>query len=154
LATTLSTLVGCASEVGSADPPSQPPTTESTAQALSTETRATSPHHGRRCSPLECCFPSAGGGWDDNAFEDRLQALGCTTPAPYEQTATAFWKWTECRFTLGLVATVFKYASTPYYAHFVENECLEVDDDKVVVVFDPTCPTCGNQVQGPPVLLE
>src|SRR5215472_17091320 len=34
------------------------------------------------CLPLTCCFPS-GGGWAQDPFEARLQALGCTEPHAY-----------------------------------------------------------------------
>jgi hypothetical protein len=134
-------LAGCASEVGAGDPSST--STENAASAVAAETHAVTTEHAGRCSPYACCFPTAGGGWQDNPFEDRLQKLGCSTPAPYEQTATTFWAWSACPFDLPLIVTVFKYSGTPYSAHFVENACLDVDPGKAAVVFDPTCPTCG-----------
>jgi hypothetical protein len=136
-------LAGCASEVGSGDPTSLGSTTESTtAGAGAPEARVKSGGAGRQCSPLECCFPTEGGGWQDNVFDDRLRALGCSTPAPYEESGDTLWAWSECPFELGVIETVFKYSSTPYDAHFVENPCLGFHPGSVDVVFDPTCPTC------------
>jgi hypothetical protein len=136
-------LAGCAGEVGNGDPTSLGSTTESlTAGPVAAEKHVTSNPHAPQCSPLQCCFPSEGGGWQDNVFDDRLRALGCSTPAPYEQSGETLWAWSECPFELGVIETVFKYSSTPYDAHFVENPCLGFHPGMVDVVFDPTCPTC------------
>jgi hypothetical protein len=135
-------LVGCAGNVGSGDPaPEGSAATESAARTVTTqETRRTL--DGDPCSPLACCFPTEGGGWQDNALEDRLQALGCGTPAPYAENGGNLWVWTRCPFDLGVIETTFKYAGTPYDARLVENPCLGFEPGTVDVVFDPTCPTC------------
>jgi hypothetical protein len=137
-------LGGCASEVGNGDPTSVGATTESKAAAPAAPEarRVTSADDARECSPLQCCFPSEGGGWQDNAFEDRLRALGCSTPAAYAVSGETLWDWSECPFDLPVIETVFDYAGTPYDAHFVENPCLGFHPGAVDVVFDPTCPTC------------
>jgi hypothetical protein len=146
-------LAGCASEVGQGDPLPQASTTESVASAVSAESRGAK-ESDERCSPLACCFPTQGGGWQDDKLENRLKQLGCSTPAPYEQTKKAFWSWTECPFDLDLLATVFEFSASPYRAHFVENPCLPMHAGKAQVVFDPLCVTCGTQINGPPVSLE
>ncbi len=145
-------LAGCASEVsgqvGSSDPAphastatASAPSVEKTA-SVSEAARRTTEGATQRCSPYECCFPNVSGGWQDNAFEADLRALGCTTPSPYELDGDRLWLWTQCPFDLGVIATVFRYAGTPYDARFVENACLSPQPGTADVIFDPTCSTC------------
>jgi hypothetical protein len=143
-------LAGCAANVGGSEPapgtedgtPQEPAASPShEATHVSTEAlRAEST--GGACSPQACCFPSSGGGWQDNPLMDDLQAIGCGTPAPYQETSSAFWVWTPCPLRLETLMVVLKYRGTPYDAHFVENACLAVPRDDIAVVFDPTCDTC------------
>jgi hypothetical protein len=121
--------------------------TESAATAVSAESHRVK--DGTSCSPLACCFPSQGGGWQDDPLQNRLQQLGCSTPAPYQQTKDAFWAWTECPFDLDVIATVFMYSGRPDQAHFVENPCLPFHLGKAQVVFDPLCTTCGAAPSSP-----
>jgi hypothetical protein len=102
------------------------------------------------CQPLTCCFPS-GGGWGSDAFESGLQALGCTTPAAYTQSAGAdmWWLYSRCPMSARLSSLVAEYSGVaPYEAQFVVNECLALDAvgslelDSVFVEFDPTCSSC------------
>jgi hypothetical protein len=145
-------LAGCTSEVSAGDPttkpaPEAPAALEgSTASARATVTETTSETReadvAKRCSPLECCFPDQGGGWQDTPLEDDLRALGCTTPSPYAMTGDHLWVWTRCAWSFGVFEAAFKYAGTPYDTRFVENPCLKPVPDKLDVVFDPTCGTC------------
>jgi hypothetical protein len=144
-------LAGCAADVGSSEPAPGPTTTtmttESVEKAPVSEAAQRTTDDAHRCSPEECCFPSVGGGWQDNALEDDLRALGCTTPSPYALTGNEFWVSTQCPFDLGVIGAVFRYAGTPYDAHFVENACLGFRPGTVNVVFDPTCSTCIIQAE-------
>jgi hypothetical protein len=136
-------LAGCAADVTRSDP-APTAVVESVAQsssALRTESA------GEHCSPYACCFPSGGGGWQDNPLEDDLRRIACTPPSPYQQTKDQFWVWTRCPLRFETFEAVWKFRATPYDAHFVENACLGFVPDSVVVVFDPTCGTCGPQQQ-------
>jgi hypothetical protein len=137
-------LAGCAADVAGSDPAPKA-TQESVAQSSSADTALRIENAGEHCSPRTCCFPSAGGGWQDNPLENDLQSIGCTTPSPYEQKANAFWVWTRCPLSFQTLEAVYKFRGTPYDARFVENACLGYEPDKVVVVFDPTCGTCNLQ---------
>jgi len=104
----------------------------------------------KSCSPLTCCFP-AGGGWDDDPFEDSLRGLGCSTPANYtEATGTGnWWLYTRCPPSRELEKLVCDYSHVaPYDARFIDSLCLELaaigsgKPDSVFVEFDPTCETC------------
>ena len=131
-------LAGCAADVTGSDPAPKP-TQESVAQSSSAlETENAHDH----CDPRACCFPSSGGGWQDNPLENDLQKIGCTTPSPYQVMETRFWVWTRCPLRFETFETVFEFRGTPYDARFVENACLGTEPDSVVVVFDPTCGTC------------
>ena len=138
-------LAGCAADVTGSDPAPKA-TQESVAQApsvekISTEAARIESANGQ-CSPRACCFPSSGGGWQDNPLEDDLKRIGCSTPSPYQQTSDAFWEWSRCTLSFQMLEVVYKYRGTPYDTRFVENACLGSDPATVVVVFDPTCGTC------------
>ena len=137
-------LAGCAADVAGSDP--APGTTQESVAQPSSADKITmalrTGSAGERCSPNACCFPSAGGGWQDNPLENDLQSIGCTAPSPYQQTESSFWVWSRCSLSFQTLEAIYKYRGTPYDAHFVENACLGSDPATVVVVFDPTCGTC------------
>jgi hypothetical protein len=113
------------------------------------------------CSPLTCCFPAVGAGWEkQDPFEDELRCLGCETPAPYTEAAgtSQWWFYTQCAPSRQLSALVRRYSGTPYDAQFITSDCLtrhatnEGEPGAVFVKFDPTCETCVTPVAPiPPV---
>jgi hypothetical protein len=149
-------LAGCAADATVEAPTTaeSPQSTAAAAQSASPrplETLATRTVHGAAsCSPLTCCFP-AGGGWEDDPFEDALKRLGCTTPANYTEAtgSSNWWVYTRCPASLELAKVVWEYSNVaPYDARFIDNLCLELGaigsghPDSIFVEFDPTCETC------------
>jgi hypothetical protein len=151
-------MAGCAADAtgGSTVTTEDPASSASTAQAVQTkpvaELRAEAiKSAATTCSPATCCFP-AGGGWEDNPFEDGLRKLGCTTPGNYSEalgTSANWWLYTRCPPSLELAKLVSDYSNVaPYDARFIDNVCLELTAivigqwDAVFVEFDPTCETC------------
>jgi hypothetical protein len=115
------------------------------------------------CLPLTCCFPS-GGGWAQDPFEARLQALGCSEPRAYVASygQSYWWLYSACPLSLDLTALIAQYALVgPYYSRVAVNECLElqaVGGGQVTTAFvewDPTCPSCsyGRYFNPYPVVL-
>ncbi len=147
-------LAGCAVD-GTVDAKTTTESQSSTVQGVSASLRTDAIRAAAKksCSPLTCCFP-AGGGWEDDPFEDALRGLGCSTPANYsEATGTsAFWLYTRCPPSLKLLKLVREYSNVaPYDARFIDSLCLELgaigsgQPDSLFVEFDPTCETCtGN----------
>jgi hypothetical protein len=142
---------GCAADA-TVDAKTTTESQSSAVQVVSSQTLRTDAIRSaaKSCSPLTCCFP-AGGGWDDDAFEDALQGLGCSTPANYSEAAgtSAFWLYTRCPPSLKLAKLVYEYSNVaPYDARFIDSLCLELsaigsgEPDSLFVEFDPTCETC------------
>lgn len=106
------------------------------------------------CAPLTCCFP-VGAEWNDNAFENGLRALGCTTPQAYSERygSSNWWMYSKCTSSAALTALVNQYSKVaPFNATITINECLLLTSilhlklSDVFVAFDPTCTSCKSLV--------